>query len=332
MTARVPDERLLELLLDGSDLAELDALRATPDGAERVAALERFVAKSRTVLTADEPAANAALVGRILEQTTREDLSWRGDLRLVGGFVRQRLRESLLLRVVAASLVAHVVAIPAAAWVIFRDREEPKPHLHVSFEPAEESPFADVEPEPLPDVPPVEVDGGHRAAEHAENLLRRARYLLVSAPGPAPQGEPPSAEAALEIRLLDARSRYLHGEGWADWLDDPHLARDADGAAVALLAEVHLDRLARDGERGAGFNAALARAESVADRADGAGRELLLHAVDRAVGYGAWAASDARPSEPRLDPYDAAWSELLGGSLSPEALASPAVRGWLSLP
>jgi len=83
---------------------------------ERLAELARRAAR-RPALA---PERERALVERILAATTREDLSRRGDLRLLGAFVRARLRESRVLRLLCWSLAAHLVLVPALIWTFQR--------------------------------------------------------------------------------------------------------------------------------------------------------------------------------------------------------------------
>jgi len=127
MTAHFDDERLLEWLLnpetrDERTRAELEA----DEGARlRLERLGRFVDRCRS--TADDLALEsdsapdrdagdlAPLTARVLDCTTREDLTWRGDVRLYGRYLRGRLAESAWLRLAAASLLLHLLALPAVA-------------------------------------------------------------------------------------------------------------------------------------------------------------------------------------------------------------------------
>ncbi|MEM7309749.1 MAG: hypothetical protein AAF682_23945 [Planctomycetota bacterium] len=341
MTARVSDERLLELLLEhGAEAgAELARLRAEPETAVRIDGLEAWLGSARAALDepALAPASEEALVERVLAATTREDLSWRGDLRLIGGFVRQRLRESALVRVVAASLLVHLLVVPAAAWMLLRD-EPDEPHLYIQFEAREEPLSEGVEEEaPGPEIPALDLDEDYRAAWTARNRLARARFLLTRPGLPAPAGTGDAlADAALEIRLLDARSRFLHGEPWPLWLDEldtRELHGPSGGAALALLAELALDRFARDGERSSGFHAILGGLASHLGESSGGGRpesvdRLLRAALDRAAGYGL--GTTGVPADGRPAPVDAAWCELLANALGAELAAHPIASAWIA--
>lgn len=171
------DEDLLEWLLDEEARTgvERQSLESRPEVGERLRDLEAFLGDCRRSLDAEEQTSETTetvLVDRILLSTTREDLSWRGDLRLVGGFLRQRLRASLLLRVVAASLLLHVVALPVLAYytlVVIPERQ-----LTVDVQSGRpELPYEEHEPEPEREVSEPETNAleGHSLAEQ----LRRAR-------------------------------------------------------------------------------------------------------------------------------------------------------------
>ena len=56
--------------------------------------------------------AGARVAQAVLRATTRADLTWRGDLRLVGQFLRRRLAQSPPLRAVAALLLMQVLLAP----------------------------------------------------------------------------------------------------------------------------------------------------------------------------------------------------------------------------
>ena len=88
----------------------------------------------------------AALSRRILSQTTGEDLSWRGDLRLVGRYLRAGLRFSPVLRVAAASLLFHLAALPVLAYLVWSAGVEP---LELSYESWDKAHPA----QPFPDRP-----------------------------------------------------------------------------------------------------------------------------------------------------------------------------------
>ena len=139
--------QLLELLLreraarrgrdggDGSDRAEGSEVELEPQEREELLRLEAFLERFEVLADAGEAGglgssgfeageakgspSDAQLVERILSRTTREDLSWRGDLALYGRHLRSRLASSLWLRLAAASLLLHLIALPALAYYIW---------------------------------------------------------------------------------------------------------------------------------------------------------------------------------------------------------------------
>lgn len=153
MTAQDPnwrDEDLLAWLLDRERQAEdsLASFEGDSQTRERLEDLDGFLTECRSELREESRAAGDGhedLQQRILASTTREDVSWRGDLGVFGGFLRHRLHASVLLRVVAASLLIHVAALPVLAyfgWVA------PEPTTHIGFEFPKDLPYREAEPEP----------------------------------------------------------------------------------------------------------------------------------------------------------------------------------------
>jgi len=182
------DEALLAWLLDeasraGHPRAELerDARRAA-----RLAEVEAFLTDCREELRAEsrepEPESLRELERRVLRRTTREDVSWRGDLRLVGGFLRTRLRSSVLLRVVAASLLVHLAALPVLAY------------------------FGWIAPEPTPRIA-FELPTGREGELPYREVEPDAAQLPVEAPG-----EGLSEEAALDSLSTDGEAERLWRE------------------------------------------------------------------------------------------------------------------------
>jgi hypothetical protein len=143
------DEELLEQVLNrtGAGSAQADQLN---QDVQRMRSALRGVDGEQLARASD-------LSQRILSQTTGEDLSWRGDLRLVGRYLGTGLGASPILRVAAASLLFHLVALPVLAYWVWAGQADP---LELSFESYERAhpsqPFPD---QPL-DVPgPLPVDG-----------------------------------------------------------------------------------------------------------------------------------------------------------------------------
>lgn len=103
---------------------------------------------------------DAALTARVFACTTREDLSWRGDLTLMGSYVRERLSRSVVLRFAAASLLLHMAALPVLAYYVFLAPSTPELHIdvipHAEQYPA--PPFPEDEAFPVQPGSPLEVD------------------------------------------------------------------------------------------------------------------------------------------------------------------------------
>lgn len=201
------DEELLAWLLDHdtrrrTTRAELEAEGA--EVAERLDEWSSFLQSCRAELAEDASAESAqagGLTDRILARTTREDVSWRGDWRLVRGFLGQRLGASIVLRVVAASLLVHIAALPVLAYYTWI---APEPETFIQFDRplgAVDLPFGDAEPEPLPVVDEIELPAlpsDDPAALPTAGALYRDR-LAAAADG----GSDPLSRALLAEALLD---------------------------------------------------------------------------------------------------------------------------------
>lgn len=177
------DEQLLEWILNPESAApRAHAAGPTdPTACARMEDLTGFLSQCRRVLV-DEPVQqggqsqeggqsqqggqsgaserDAALTARVFACTTREDLSWRGDLTLVGGYVRERLSRSVVLRFAAASLLLHMAALPVLAYYVFLAPTTPELHIdvipHAEQYPA--PPFPEDEAFPVQPGSPLEVD------------------------------------------------------------------------------------------------------------------------------------------------------------------------------
>jgi hypothetical protein len=149
---RFDDETLLQWLLDAelrSGVPRSDVESARP---QELAELETFIADCRSALLVEDPrlAEDARRVAEsVLSRTVREDLGWRGDLRLVRGFMANRMRSSLLLRFAAASLLVHLIALPVIAAYRIWKAEEQKHTILISLEGIPEQPFGEVPTEVL---------------------------------------------------------------------------------------------------------------------------------------------------------------------------------------
>lgn len=167
------DERILEWILNpdaavrGSD-GSGPGIPAVWDPVARArrGELEEFLSNCRSALGdeqqldvgwAEAQERDAALTARVLARTTREDLSWRGDLTLVGGYVRERLSRSVLLRFAAASLLLHVAALPVLAYYAFLAPTSP-PIIIDTIPWGEQYPAEPFPEDPAQAESPVEVD------------------------------------------------------------------------------------------------------------------------------------------------------------------------------
>lgn len=181
MKERASNARLLDWLLDpdGRDEATRAWLESDPEARRRLAELETFLGRVREVARAEEAgsresdaAANpeSHLADAVLERTTREDLSWRGDLRVVGGYLRRRLAESSWLKLAAASLLVHLIALPALAVYVFVARPD-RPELgFIPWEEHRPPALPEAEPEPVPELPVPRMD-----EEELDELLEEGR-------------------------------------------------------------------------------------------------------------------------------------------------------------
>ena len=140
-----------------------------PGARERMAELTAFLSQGRTALrdeqdlqgTGRSPGREAELTERVLARTTREDLRWRGDLTLVGGYLRERLSRSVALRFAAASLLLHLAVLPVLAYYVFLAPEKGIKIDVISWEkhyPAPPFPEERAEPE----APVIPCFGGNR--------------------------------------------------------------------------------------------------------------------------------------------------------------------------
>ncbi len=257
---RRPDEELLAWLLDEETRGRMPRAELEAQGdevAERLGEWDTFLQRCRVELAEDasaEATQSGGLEERILARTTREDISWRGDWRLMRGFLGQRLGASVVLRVVAASLLVHIAALPVLAYYTYL---APERETIIQFDlpiGEVELPFRDAEPEPQPVVDEIELPGlpvDDPVALPPADALRRARLAARGAPDLALD---PLTSALLAEASLDALES---GAGERDELVAAlvRLERDVRGAALsddqpalrALLASAWLRaREARD--------------------------------------------------------------------------------------
>ncbi|MFT4543024.1 MAG: hypothetical protein ACI841_004246 [Planctomycetota bacterium] len=276
------EQRLFELLHDQSDLsaAQRSALEAEfgPDEieAEREE-LSAFFSKCKE--TFDEPgdtsgADSKALVDSILGRTTREDLSWRGDLRLVGNFFSRHWDSSLMVRLVAASLAVHIAALPILALVMILQEDEPQ---IIKFEAPPDSIFTEADQQESADGDAIDVldvpqldesitaqgDDNDLWQEGRASAIAWARFHLRL--GMPAADDAATAEAQSDLtRMLQARAEYV--TTGAGTLEAPK--PEGDVALHVLWVEHLLDRYVLEERVPAGFANALARldGETEADR------------------------------------------------------------------
>ncbi len=224
-----------------------------------------------------------ALAERVLRATTRARPSWRGELRLFSGFVRRRLMESPGLRLIAASLLLHFLALPVLAYLTLLHERPPRFVIRIEPPPQGETPaaVADLE-DPLA---PATADA--RSREALVNALARSRFVLQTRGANAPLLEARPGDSS-ELRGLVARSRGLRGAGREASLEGSAELADASALALALHAQTLLDRFVLERQRCASWSTLLfllERRASAADAADPADR-LVLAALERARSLG----------------------------------------------
>jgi len=351
------DGALVELALgDGEAVGGAHASGCALCGA-RLAELRGFLDTCRDVALEDAPerSPSAGFVAGVLARTTREDPSWRGDLRLVGAFLRGRFRASRAVRFAAASLLVHLLVLPVFAWMALREVRRERV-IRVSVLPAEEQALPAVPKEPEPD--PTRMVGGEAAdagarlpeprllegavaartpdpAEVARVVLRDRAFLRFAAPRATSTTPPVAAEPPPTVleQLLAARTAVLQGRSADD------LPAAAAGLERAVLAEVLLDRWLFDSLPSPRLDAVL-RALGRDPAVPAAERRLELFSLQRARGYGLLGAEALerlagleRAVEPLPVPADgtpwAVWAEGLEGALAGREEARRAgVTAW----
>lgn len=313
----------------------------------RLAQLRAGLARLRA-LGSGEDARDAALTERILALTVGESLDWRGDLRLVVGFARERLRASPWLRLAAALLVFHAAVLPVLAWIVLR-AEPAGPHFFSALEPLpRESAFAEAKAEaslPLegsPDVEPrlMEVSAGDEAPATRWQAAREreARELR--------DFDWPEASAALapsdafSLRLWARSRQALHGEDPPAAWEQERVRLDpaaVDARRLALLAlelELELDRAVRAGTSDRAPQRAADLAHVVAacvaagspDAAVAPASELAQLALARAARLGAGPQASAAGKRSAL--FNPEWFEAL--ERAAPAASEREVRAWLA--
>jgi hypothetical protein len=328
------EEELFELALDASgaraNCAACDA---------RIQELRASLATLRSAALGagtHERAREQALIQRVLSATVGADLSWRGDVRLIVRFARERLRASVWVRAAAALLVLHLGALPVLAWIVLRAERAPSA-FQSQLEPLpRESLFADEPEAPLEQLTETSTgeptlveqspeigDGAREGASGVEQALALERAALRAFRWPVADASNRPSDA-FGLRLW-ARSRVaLHGEAPPAWTHGNAAGAQLE-ALLALELELELDRLAQ----GASPIAAQALAQRLHQQwrpQTGLG-ELARLALARAARLGAIEPSPAAEGALREQVFGRAWQRALA-----EAAPTPAgehVRTWL---
>ena len=282
-----PEDRIEELL--SSTIPPSDA-----SDVERE--LHIFLHACREVEQAADHGDTAHLVERSLNNSTRQDLSWRGDVIDTARFLRDRLRASAVLRLAAASLLLHIAALPVVAlYVLIDEPEVPRFSVEVGVRPA---PFEAVDsPEPEAEL---EINEPRLVDELlTQNSLRWSRYQLdasrarfgksisvvpewlkprisalhLATPQSREQGALSSeelwllAELRMDVFLSDGGSKAW-GDEWAPLLDELSQSLDLEDQAGAWLVASSLARAESYGLGSAASDAALRLARERLPRAD----------------------------------------------------------------
>lgn len=356
-----PEDAVERVLQAPSDLSATDA--DCPVCAERLSQAADDVRRVRGAwldATADgarDDARAEQLAQAILSRTTREDLSWRGDSREVLRYLRGRLAASPALRLLAASLLLHLLAMPVlAVALVWQMREAPR-GLLLSIEPpvADALPIHEVPIEPRRELSrdpdglfgelPTAVDAqdlsqpeparsnssatAPSGSSTASDRLAQARRLLLRDGAPArsaTRGEPSTADYV--ERALAARSRRLRLEGFDATLEAP--TANAPLVEAALWAEFLLDDWVIRGRPDARLAGALRRLEAAPPPAgSSADAALVAHALSRARSYGASVRSESTPAE-ALPAFDAAWFRSLEAARGVLAGPSTQTAAWIA--
>jgi hypothetical protein len=299
----VLEVRTQSAILAATDAGERNALQVVmgeASFAKRVQALQDWVGETRGQLVdwrgvEDEQA--AALSPRILQNSTRRNPFrseveegvalpqglW-GDAKILVGFMRKRLSSSVALRVAAASLIAHLIALPALAAYIYWAQPE-NTELVIRFDPSQP-----VLPEEILAVAPEELleeDSNLWSALglHETNAIAGARYELTHMEfGGLTDGvQEPWAT------WVDTRIARLLPEGKPPRLSLPW-PQTAPSLAHVLAFEMALDSWVLGREewnlQGVGSGPLLELLNQEPDGASGALEHLAGAALMRALEYG----------------------------------------------
>jgi hypothetical protein len=295
----------------------------------------------------------AELSRRVLARTTRENLGWREDLRLIGDFVRQRLRSSGWARVAAASLLLHFAALPVLAWMVLVPAGERGFQTGI-LPPAESPPRVREEPrwepEPVPfapekSPPPAAADSEREVLTGPTtefNALRWARWHLEHGGAPRVE-EPPTTRIGVllarrgawiargETReptpaLVDSTRDSLEQVLEFELVLDAHVLNPRAPFEVGTVVDAWL--AGPEVERNVSVMqlAALLRAEAYGLLSQD--RSERLHALARTAHEGSSLGGLEDPLRAGA-PLDRRWIEALAAALPPDAEQDPVVAAWL---
>ena len=225
-------------LAEREEIAELESFMRQCRELE-AQALELQPVPSDLASNQEQDSRSSDLVAKILAQTTREDLSFRGDLRLLRSFVRGRLQDSPLLRAAAALLLLQLLFTPAVLAYLALRPSNPEPTMYLRIEQPQDAGLRDAAEESLEAfLPARDLDG---ALDELSRDLRQDEVLALGRDLPQPL-ESGAGEERLENQVvaqrLDSQSRRgdllnLATAGWEDPL------------VRALSVEAALDVLSR---------------------------------------------------------------------------------------
>jgi hypothetical protein len=282
---------LLEAALDPTASALREQVLGCAACAAALGELQAFADALRAAAsepTQPEQAAAERIGEKVLALTTREDLSPRGDLRLVVRFAIERVRASGALRVAAALVIAHLCALPVLAWIVLR-----APRRSGEFQARIEAPvepyFAserDSEPERVPSVAlpegeprTLEVDPPSGESEWLAGVRRADRAAWSTL---APEPWSPAAPQESLAQLLWIRAAVLAGRSAPEWVFER--MPDGSPSRMATWTEILLDEWARSGARPAHLDATLARLAALPDFQRS---RVVTCALQRAASFGA---------------------------------------------
>ncbi|MBL6720115.1 MAG: hypothetical protein ISQ08_01755 [Planctomycetes bacterium] len=282
MSMLTPEEHLDAAL---GQLAPSRRAEAGPDDERAIADLERFLASVRREASSPgvvESEAAARVVEGVLGASTRQDLTWRGDLRLVRGFVQRRLAQSPSLRAVAALLLLQVLLAPGVLAFLALRPAPVRPEVRLGLElPGDAFELREAEQKlsealPLPELQEA-LPGGSLRATQARAVGWLAGLELETGRGASDIG------AALAWRAALARPR---SDGGVELSTVLRQRAELDLAVRAIVLEAELDRVCRGSLLRDPESAAQALLASAPEAGSPLEAELWEAAQSRARGLG----------------------------------------------